>query len=180
MSYSVLQSRTHIRVSIKGGDRGTLKVVWDDPDYPPFDSYNIDEETLKTDASAVRVKLGLLVDHLMRNPAAPFGALLRDLAYAGRELYDDLFLDAGSSVQDVTVVRRWLEERTEPPRLTFIVDSYVHVPWGLVFDSNPDEIPDSASDIATYRDFWCLKYLGSGLIDQSQKATAAAIQIADK
>ena len=28
--------------------------------------------------------------------------------------------------------------------------------------------------------YWALSHLGSGLIDQSQKATAAAIQIADK
>lgn len=163
MPFSALAQRPHIRVEIKNGDDGRFKVVWDDTENPPFDSYNIDIETIVRDAAVVREKLDLLVNTLMADPQARYGVLLKNLARAGHELYKDIFLDAGKSVQDVAIVQDWFEDKskTEPLRLTFIVDGYVHVPWGLIFDSDPDQIPDFAEDIESYKDFWCLKYLAT-------------------
>jgi hypothetical protein len=115
---------------------------------------------VQKDAAEIRQKLDALVDVLMKDPTTPCGSQLKDLARAGRELYNDLFqVGVRGSEVDSAVVRSWLQGKLEPHRLSVVVDTYVHVPWGLVFDGDPELIPDDAFDIESYKDFWCLKFL---------------------
>jgi hypothetical protein len=159
MLYSPLERRRSLTVEIKDGDRGFFKVVWRQSEFPPFESYTIDEDTIRKDAANIRKRLDVLVDTLMANPAAPCGKQLKELARAGHELYHTLFYGERGSEIDPEKIRAWLQGKTEPHRLLVVVDAYVHVPWGLVFDSDPELIPDDATDISSYKDFWCLKFL---------------------
>ena len=165
--------RTAIRVWIKKADGGQFKVVWDDIESTNLAPYNINEEAVIADATAVREKLDRLVDAIMADQAAPLGPLLKDVARAGRELYDDLFMDEGEAA---VKAREWFEEQNQPIRLTFVVDTYVHVPWGLIFDGNPDDIPEGSTDMADYSDFWCIKYLVSCAYKNLDPTTVANIK----
>src|SRR6185503_16885544 len=53
-----------------------------------------------------------------------------------------------------------------PKRISFTVDDLVHVPWGLIYEADPDD-PKSKGyltgdpeqdDIQLFQSFWCLKY----------------------
>jgi hypothetical protein len=160
MPFSPLEYRRYLGLEIKNGDKGYFKVVWQQSEYAPFAPYNIDEDMVQKDAAEIRQKLDALVDVLMKDPTTPCGSQLKDLARAGRELYNDLFqVGVRGSEVDSAVVRSWLQGKLEPHRLSVVVDTYVHVPWGLVFDGDPELIPDDAFDIESYKDFWCLKFL---------------------
>ena len=173
MPFSPLENRRYLGLEIKNGDKGSFKVVWQQSEYPPFQPYIIDEEMVRKDAEEIRRRLDQLVDAVMKDPSAPFGAQLKELARAGRELYNDLFEGELGSQADPKAVRNWLREKVEPHRLYVVVDSYVHVPWGLVFDGHPEQIPDGASDIDSFKDFWCLKFLLGSTYKGLDPSTAA-------
>jgi hypothetical protein len=159
MEFEALKHRDLIRVWIKNGKKGFFKVTWDDNVNPPFGPYFIDKDAVTANAADIRTKLEALVDEAINDPEAILGPLLKDLAKAGRELYDTLFGKDPDHPGRALMIKRWLEGKPQPLRLNFIVDGYVHIPWSLIFGGDHDRIPNDSVDIAHFSDFWCLKYL---------------------
>jgi hypothetical protein len=160
MTYNRVNPRPLIRVDIRSGDKGRLKVVWDDGERR-YDPYQIDEDMVVQEASVIRRKLSALVRVSMTDPPGQYGPLIKDIARAGKELYDALFFDAGPSEQDVEVVRDWFSGLQGSRRVSFVVDGFIHVPWHLIYDGDPEQLPDDEAAPDTYESFWCLKYLVS-------------------
>src|SRR6266508_2535427 len=160
MTYNRMKPRPLIRVDIRSGDPGRLKVIWDDGERR-YDPYQIDTDMVVQEAGAIRRKLSALIRTSMTDPPGQYGPLIKDIARAGRELYDALFYDAGPSEQDVEVVRNWFNGLQGPHRLSFVVDGYIHVPWHLIYEGAPEQLPDVEADPAAYESFWCQKYLVS-------------------
>jgi len=53
--------------------------------------------------------------------------------------------------------------------LLISLDQRVHLPWGLAYDGDPEQLPDNCPNAsitpADYSGFWCLKYRVSTLLD---------------
>lgn len=181
MDCSRITPRPPIRVEIENGDKGRLKVVWDDTE-SQFYPYQIDAETVEAEANKIRKKLAALVRASMEEPLAPYGPLIKDIARAGKDLYDALFTDAGPSEQDVRKVLRWFDGLRSPHRIFFRVDGFIHIPWHLIYDADPEQLPeDEAEDLSVYKSFWCLKYLVScmysGITPQSESADVTSFRL---
>src|SRR5271154_3965860 len=137
-----------------------LKIVWSYKGLD-FPAYCIDKSDVKKSADKIRSCLGKLVARGMEQEDGrrlrTSGDLLRDLAGLGWELYNVIF-DAVEG--DAERVKRWLEGLNDKCRVMFSVDRRVHIPWGMIFDSDPSLLSGLVEDVevASYGSFWCLKY----------------------
>jgi hypothetical protein len=150
-----------IRVDIRPSTEGRLKIVWatSDATFPP---YEIDRGMLERCAQAVRTQLGTLVKACMGTPPLALAPIIKKLAEEGANLHKSLF-HCGDGRDRPEEIRNWLASLPHRCRLTFVVDGYVHVPWGLMYDGNPEHLPENgdALSASTYEAFWCLRYLAS-------------------
>jgi hypothetical protein len=87
--------------------------------------------------------------------------ILRDLAFEGRGLYRALFRSIDEYNTIPLAVQKWLSDIGEPCRIDVTVDGFIHVPWGLIFEGDPSQLPANAEGVYVtgYDGFWCLKYL---------------------
>lgn len=92
-----------------------------------------------------------------RKESKVFGPALKELARAGRDLYEALFLDAASSRDVAQEIRDDLESRSSPCRILVKVDPRIHIPWGLLYCGPRDRISESGR-IEELCGFACLKY----------------------
>jgi hypothetical protein len=93
------------------------------------------------------------------------GPALKQAAVWGRHLYNSLFQPVDVGRSEAEEVQRCLAQRDLPILLNISVDTYTRIPWGLVYEADPEEIDDDAKpeDPASYPGFWCLRYLISCL-----------------
>lgn len=83
---------------------------------------------------------------------------LRELARSGHELYLEVFNRNRGGINDARIARDWLK-RQGPLAITIATDDSVHIPWGLLFEDDPNAIPAEANaDIAAFDGFWCLRH----------------------
>jgi hypothetical protein len=78
---------------------------------------------------------------------------------------------------DPDEIKGWLRKLEKPHRISFLVVPRVHLPWGLAYDGDPQNLLDNANplDASLYRDFWCLKYwLSAVYLGITPKALSAA------
>lgn len=143
-------------------DQGTwLKVTWTYKGLS-WPAYSIDRDLVRRKSEEVRRDLKSLVKHALENGehgCKASGAILKAIAESGHKLYLALF--QGEKGQgNPERIRHWLAERTEELRFTFVVDERVHIPWGLVYDSDPSLLSGNPEDIELlhYLNFWCIKY----------------------
>jgi hypothetical protein len=143
-------------------DQGTwLKVTWTWKGQL-WPAYSIDRDLIQRVSNEVRSELRSLVQHAIKNGedgCKRSGAILKAIATSGHKLYLALF--HGEKGQgNPERIRKWLAGRPEKLRITFVVDERVHIPWGLVYDSDPNLLSRNPEDIdlAHYPDFWCVKY----------------------
>jgi hypothetical protein len=115
-------------------------------------------------AADLRQVLGRLVSKAMKDGAASTAGELKELAEKGKELYLELFTDAGGSQVNPDDIRAWIPT-LGPTRITFNIEDYMHIPWGLVFDGDEASLPEPGGsvDVAHYADFWGLKYRTAAL-----------------
>jgi len=153
-----------VKITVEGETR--LKVVWSRRGLD-IDPYFIDRKLVQEDgAKPIRIQLEKLVKECMKAGCKGTGKILKDIARAGYVLYQALFFNAGKSVAKPEEVQQWLANLSGPKRINFTVDDLVHVPWGLIYEADPDD-PNSKGyltgdpaqdDIKSFQSFWCLKY----------------------
>jgi hypothetical protein len=146
-----------VTVTVAPDSGDALKITWSWRGFA-FPPYRLDAGLLRRLSVQVRQRLKDLVGHAMGNGANNSGAHLKALAEAGSLLHQALFLsEAGPVPGDVS---SWLRTVPAPCRIVFSVDARVHIPWGLVYDADPQRLSATPGDteIQRYEDFWCLKY----------------------
>jgi hypothetical protein len=88
------------------------------------------------------------------------GKELKELARKGNDLYKALFLPER--------VQRFLEKEGKELEINLSIDSQIYVPWGLIYDGDPDSLTAAPEDddIDKYLDFWCLKHKLSSIYNR--------------
>lgn len=188
-----------IQVSVKEAENGLLKIEWTFRGISVILPYFIRKGMVEQFAAEVRGALLRLVDRYVqedkvnsaREPGdlrAPYraGKELKELAQKGHDLYKVLFLSDKPEV-DLGRMKEWLSSQAESLKLhiSLSIDSQIYVPWGLIYDSDPDKLTGDPEedDIETYRDFWCLKYKLSSvynrilLISMNESPSSDAIKL---
>jgi hypothetical protein len=161
---------TDIILDIRG-DNDLLKVEWRAP-AASVAAYQINTERLVSRAATVRTRLQDLISAAMTCSAAHrplnVGLEMKALAVAGRELRDAIFFAApGSSELDDELADEWFHA-LDDAILHVTIDRKIYIPWGLVYESDPDLLSDDAEDtsIEKFSAFWCQKYQASTLYNR--------------
>jgi hypothetical protein len=157
---------------VMGDDQSSLKFRWRFKDQSLGRPYSVDLGDLKKRAKAVRKKLFELIADV-RAKKSP-GPRLKELAREGKLLYDKMFWSVDPGNAWAADARSRVQELTGPIRAQFEVDRLIHIPWGLLYDGDPQALPDdpgpppddpgsSPFNPATcgpevYQNFWCMKY----------------------
>lgn len=135
-------------------------MAWGNDD-GPADPYDIGPATLDATARKVREALADLVRISGSGNLRAQAKALRELASAGSALYFVLFDSPGDqNAEDAKDALINAYERGDR-KLRITGHPQVHVPWGLVFDGDPDELPANSNELVTYGNFWGLKYAQS-------------------
>jgi hypothetical protein len=164
-----------LHASVKEAENGLLKIEWTFKGLPVVMPYFIRKNFIETFATKTRRALQRLVDRYVQidrenhqvDPPGPrsayrAGAELKELAAAGYDLYQ-AFFTADTNTADAEKMRTWLagqHQAKRPLQISLSIDSRIYVPWGLIYDSDPENLtgtPDN-DDIERFRDFWCLKH----------------------
>ena len=148
-----------IQVQVTTVDTELLKVVWSNT-LTDFLPYFLDRKTVLEESEKVREKLYSFINsvnlHGIENSCTEY----KDLAIAGRRLYDFIFLPEIDTIQWANKVKEWLKTFKRPIKIHFTVDQRIQIPWGLVYESDPNEIEINSLKDAKQSDsnFWCDKY----------------------
>jgi hypothetical protein len=149
-----------ISVDVDDDTAARLKIKWR-RELPWGKAYCIPRGMLEDYSAKARERLEALVNESMagKGQVKHTGALLKELAQAGNRLYKALFHDPGKS-GPATKIQKRLEGLTGGHRIAFSMGVPIHVPWGLVYDGDPEALSGKADDIDVnkYRNFWCIKY----------------------
>jgi hypothetical protein len=142
--------------------------------------YKGDRGLINRRAQEVRRTLSELVATAMDDSTASLAPILKKLAGDGAKLRKALF-HSDDDPERSAKVERWFSSRTGPRRVTFVVDGYVHVPWGLIYDGDPEALSDDADamDPSVYNGFWCLKYLACCVYSRVQPLSADDVRPRD-
>ena len=150
----------------KDGDAG-INLLWGN-DSGPYDPYHIGPGTLTAACGAARAALTELVRLYGADEPRRRARALRRLAAAGAELHYVLFnaLSNPNEAQSAKSAKNGLaahyasslEHKKRIANLRITGHPQIHVPWALVFEGNPDDLPSDRVDLAAYEGFWGLKY----------------------
>jgi hypothetical protein len=145
---------TDFRIEVRKHNDARLKVTW-----AGFLSYFVNYGNIQKITERIRDALSSVVMDCQSGGADSTGASLKLLAAHGRDLHDELFIDAGGSEQAPDVVREYFYRHVDT-RVTISIDETIQIPWGLIYGGNPDLLPSEPSTVAapTYSEFWCLKH----------------------
>ncbi len=145
---------------VTGDEAHKLKFKWRYDDRPLGGGYSVALGDLNVRKQDVRQRLTALIKVVRKGDHLNCGKELKLLARAGRELYDALFLpeDCGNAWAEFN--RNQVESLPATLRVQFEVEQLIQMPWGLIYDGDPETLPDDPTvcDSATYTNFWCLKY----------------------
>jgi hypothetical protein len=160
-----------ITLDIKGNGQDLLKINWRSP-VSDDSFYEINANRLTQRSVEVRERLQDLITVAMKNSAArrplSLGREMKALARAGRKLRDAIFFTvAGWPDDEGSKAGEWLASLDDAV-LHVTVDRLIYVPWGLVYDGDPDCLADDSLDtsIDKFREFWCVKYRVSTLYNR--------------
>jgi hypothetical protein len=161
---------TDIILDIRGNN-DLLKVEWRAP-AASVAAYQINTDRLVTRAATVRMRLQDLIAAAMTcstaHRALNVGLEMKALAVAGRELRDAIFFaEPGSNDFDDEVADEWFRSLDEAV-LHVTIDRKIYIPWGLVYEGDPEVLSDDAADtsIEKFGAFWCHKYQVSTLYNR--------------
>jgi hypothetical protein len=159
-----------ITLDVKGND-DLLKLDWRSPTTWEA-GYQIGTNQLIKRSSEVRACLQNVIDAAMENQEKyqmlRVGLEMKELARAGKRLRDELFFSADpDSEREALEAEEWLGSLNEA-KLHVTVDRQIYIPWGLVYDGDPESLKDDAEDSSfdKFRDFWCVKYQVSTLYNR--------------
>jgi hypothetical protein len=146
-----------ISVDVDSGDGNLVKIKWR-RELPWGLAYSVPRGMLEEKSANARERLEALVGEALTGNVKQTGAILKEVAQAGHRLYNSLFYDPNGPGQATRMKGRMRE--LMHARIDFSMGVPLHVPWGLVYDGDPERLSGHAGDIdfANYRDFWCIKY----------------------
>ena len=128
-----------IRVDIKVHGQVQLKVEWTEGDVSWL-AYFVDRAQVVSISSDLRNSLTDLVLDMKSNGGHSGAVVLNALARYGKRLYEALFR-AVEGRDHAAEARDWVESRPGFDRVAFRVEDRIHVPWGLIFDGDPNLLP---------------------------------------
>jgi hypothetical protein len=165
--------RQPLMVDVEGGEWDKrVKLKWRKTN--PFTAaYSVPFGMLREASDRVRQRLEALVGESMRGNVMHSGAILKEIAEAGHRLYRALFHDPGG-VGAATKNRQKIETLTGPHQLYASTTGGLHIPWGLVYDGDPEELSGNPEDVAFehYQGFWCIKYRASCVYNKVETYSA--------
>lgn len=135
-----------------------LKIVWQIEGMSYL--YLVHISPLLEPAGVLRKRLKELVDCETIRGGASKESILFNLAKAGHDLYSGLFA-ATSGGLAARKVKELISAPASRYIIMFKVEDDIHIPWGLMYDSDPEEMPDGEAtppELNNYPHFWCLKY----------------------
>lgn len=152
-----------LSVEIKTEQLSKLKVVWRMGGAAEL-PYYVSRVQIEQIGNELRHILERLVTTAVNNGVKHTWKELKELAGKGKELYYELFNDAGGSQVNPDDIRAWIPS-LGACRITFNIADYLHIPWGLAFDGDETKLPCSEGDLNVkfYGDFWGLKYRTASL-----------------
>jgi hypothetical protein len=155
---------TYFKFFVRTNEADNRKVVCEPPD-GNLPTYIVDIGNINDAAREVRKALRRFVAQCMDQNAGGVlrsGAQLKELAQRGNDLYWAIFDDAAHPA-DAREVQEWVAAAAGSHRMNVVIDDRTYVPWGLVYDGDPNKLSGNLEDvdIGQYEDFWCLKYLVS-------------------
>lgn len=147
-----------VTITPDDGNSAWLKVVWSQG-ISGFRPYLVDADALRETAKEVRRSLGDVVTKAMQSGIDTCGPELHAVAKAGYTLRLALF-DKRGGEEDPEVIEQWLASRDPGTMIVFRVEPRIHIPWGLIYDTEIDEPVGGAcaTNMNRYSDFWALKY----------------------
>jgi hypothetical protein len=153
------------------GNGDLLKVDWRSP-AAGVAAYQIDASRLIKRSAEVRDRLHNLITAAMKSRAAnqslTLGCELKELAKAGYNLRKAIFFaEAGDQEDEGLEADDWLQSLNEAV-IHVTIDRQIYIPWGLVYDVDPESLLDDPQDISInkFSNFWCLKYRLSTLYNR--------------
>src|SRR5262249_46152357 len=128
------------------GDKSHFE--WGNGMRPHPTDYSIPKETLKRAVDGFLAPLNRLSEWARSGRLDQLGDILRQIAVAGSRLRFVLF----STPQDISGLKEWIAEQYESGdrSLSITADPDFHVPWGLVYDGDPNQIPEGAGSIEDF------------------------------
>lgn len=145
-----------------------LKIIWNYPPDPPVAPYFVSVKTLREKGENARNALQRLVNQAMKENSSGYVKELHELAIAGHELYEALFHEIKGS--KASRIKAWLDrERANQQhkdlqfQITFVLETLLHIPWGLIYDGFIDDFTRTADkDFTEHKEnFWSLRFLVS-------------------
>jgi hypothetical protein len=151
-------SPQRIFVDVDSDDANQVKVKWR-RNLPWGPAYRVPSGMLQDYSTKARERLEALVVESMKGNVKQSGGILKELAEAGNRLYRALFHDPQSPGR-ATKMRNRLKNLNGEYQISFSMGVPLHVPWGLVYDGDPEQLSGDPADtdFYHYRDFWCIKY----------------------
>jgi hypothetical protein len=148
-----------VSVTVTDGYDGALKLAWGVNKPGGLGTYQVSRRLVLDNAENVRAELGKFV--IAKMNSQDVGPALKQVAKWGHHLYNSLFQPVDTGRSEAEQVQRWLAQRDLPILLNISVDTYTRIPWGLVYEADPEQIANDAKpeDFASFPGFWCLKYL---------------------
>ncbi|HMF57415.1 MAG TPA: hypothetical protein VK619_13815 [Pyrinomonadaceae bacterium] len=148
-----------IKLKVSNDDNVRRRLIWDPPAENEWDPYSIEWGALKRRSEDVRQSLKRFVNKCMTDGPNRTGKELKQLAVEGKRLYELLF-KRQRGPEEPKKVKEWLEGLEPGYRIIVTVDEQTYVPWGLVYDADPDKLSGEEEDVDInhYQNFWCFKY----------------------
>lgn len=138
---------------------GGTSLRWGNSVGPYPKSYEVGAASVVHATRKVRDALVALTSWSINSDEERLPPVLLAVASAGYELRECLFTSIKD--QDVaTQVMEWVKEQVAAGDSTLRItsDSSIHIPWGLVYDEDPESAPPASAEPRGYDAFWCLKY----------------------
>ena len=145
-------------------ERAELKLTWGNDLGPYPSTYTVALDTLKQTVDGIRAQLQRLTNWSRDSDPAGLPGIMRALAVAGSDLRYVLFEPERWNSQDPTTtietLKTWRSQEYDrgDTRLYITADPDLHIPWGLVYEGDPQEIADAASSIEAFTGFWSLRF----------------------
>ena len=145
---------------VTGDEAHKLKFKWRYDDRPLGGGYSVALGDLNVRKQDVRQRLTALIKVVPREITSTVARNSSSWPVPAANSTTRSFLpeDCGNAWAEFN--RNQVESLPATLRVQFEVEQLIQMPWGLIYDGDPETLPDDPTvcDSATYTNFWCLKY----------------------
>ncbi len=172
-----MAKRPIIDLDVKGDGASRWKLTWHDPKgFLNETHFHVDSDLLVAISDEVRLALQGLVEAIMEGGDS--AAALVGVARQGAELKKALFRGEGENAKKAREIRDDFLPQRGDCMILISLDQRVYVPWGLVYDGDPDGLPQDPQELQS--NFWCVKYRVSALYNMVSRRMVERPRSVDK